>query len=78
MLYSKKMMANTTSNYYISAKKDVSKISDPYFIAKLRGNFSGSVYQVYSKGVNPKKGEVNKKIRRIEATIKFRQQIVNK
>lgn len=74
MLYSKKMMANTTANYYITAKKDVSEINDPYFIAKLRGNFSGSVYQVYSKGINPKKVEANKKVRSIEATIKFRAQ----
>jgi hypothetical protein len=66
------MMANTTSNYYITVKKDVSEINDPFFAAKLRGNFSGSVYQVYSKGINPKKGEVNKKVRAIEATIKFK------
>ena len=48
MLYSKKMMANTTSNFYITAKKDISEVNDPFFIAKLRGNYSESVYQVYS------------------------------
>ena len=77
MLYSKKMMANTTSNFYITAKKDISEVNDPFFIAKLRGNYSESVYQVYSKGINPKKGEVNKKIRLIEATIKFKEKSAN-
>lgn len=63
MLYAKKMLANATSNYYITIKKEVNEIFDPYFVAKLRGNFSGSTYQIFSKGANPKSGELNKKVR---------------
>jgi hypothetical protein len=65
MLYCKKMMANTTSNFYVTIKRDVSEVNDPFFVAKLRANYSGSLYQVFSKGVNPKSGDLGKKTRSI-------------
>ena len=58
-------MANTTSNLYITVKKDITEVNDPFFVAKLRANYSGSIYQVFSKGINPKHAELSKTVRSI-------------
>jgi hypothetical protein len=76
LLYSKKMMGSTTSNYYITAEPGIESISHPSFIAKLRSNFSGSLYHVFDNGVNPEKANKINKARSIQATIKFKSQIM--
>jgi hypothetical protein len=40
-------------NYHISLNKEMSKNS-PYYLGKVRSNFTGSLYTIYSKGENPK------------------------
>lgn len=46
-------MGSTTSNFYITTEAGVERIDHPSFLAKMRGNFAGSVYQVFDNGVNP-------------------------
>jgi hypothetical protein len=76
LLHAKKMMGSTTSNYYITSQPGIESISHPSFIAKMRANFSGSVYHVFDNGVNPEKANKLSKTRAIHATIKFRSQIM--
>jgi hypothetical protein len=70
------MMGSTTSNYYITTQEGIESIDHPCFMAKMRGNFSGSVYQVFDNGVNPEKASKLRKARSIQATIKFKSQIL--
>ncbi len=49
------MMGSTTSNFYITTEEGVEKVDHLNFIAKMRSNFSGSIYNVFDKGVNPEK-----------------------
>ena len=55
MLFAKKMMGCTTSNFYITLKKGIDDTKHEHFVAKLRGNFKGNIYQVFTRGANPKK-----------------------
>lgn len=47
------------------------------FLAKLRGNYSGSTYNVFDRGINPIKASIKNKARTIQATIRFKTQIKN-
>jgi hypothetical protein len=76
LIYAKKMMGSTTSNYYITTEPGIENVTHPGFIGKLRGNFSGSVYHVFDNGVNPEKANHFSKARRILATIRFKSQIM--
>ncbi len=76
LLYAKKMMGSTTSNYYITTEPGVEIATHPSFIGKLKANFSGSVYHLFDNGVNPEKATHFNKARRIQATIRFKSQIM--
>jgi hypothetical protein len=43
----------------------------------MRANFSGSLYHVFDNGVNPEKANKFNKPRAIQATIKFKSQIMS-
>ena len=47
------------ANYYISMTKEMDKKSSAY-LGKLRGNASGSIYQLYDNGQQPDK-KMNRK-----------------
>jgi hypothetical protein len=70
------MAGCTTSNYYITLEPDITDVHHDFFIAKMRGNFKASCYQIFTKGANPQKSESSQKIRTIEATIVFHAQKV--
>lgn len=42
MGYAKKMMGNTTSNYYLSVEPGIENSEHAAFLGKVRSNFSGS------------------------------------
>jgi hypothetical protein len=71
MLYAKKMFGSTTSNYYVTLENGIEDTNHELFAAKLRGNHKGNVYQVFTRGANPKKANKNQKKRELEATIIF-------
>lgn len=54
MLIANKKMGSTSSNYYITLDTGVDSVTHELFIAKMRANFWSSIYNVYTKGVNPK------------------------
>lgn len=43
----------------------------------MRSNFSGSAYQIYDNGVNPQKAGNGGKVRQIQASIRFKSQIIS-
>lgn len=59
MLVAKKMIASSTSNFYITLQNGIEDAKHEYFMGKLRSNFGGNLYQIYTKGVNPKKASSN-------------------
>lgn len=54
MLWAKKMMGNTTSNYYITLKSGIDEVTHHLYFGKIRSNSQNSTYHVYTKGANPK------------------------
>lgn len=64
LLYSQNKKTNNGSNYYISLEqKDILKNMQKY-IGKLRSNFKGTVYNIYSKGEKWMKCNDEEKVRK--------------
>jgi len=55
LLAAKKRPNNKTSNYLISMSESDLKKNSAFYIGKLRSNFLGTEYNVYDRGLNPKK-----------------------
>jgi len=55
LLTAKKSVNSRTSTYRISSKKGDFSITEKGYRAKLRSNFSGTLFSAFSKGVNPHK-----------------------
>ena len=72
MMVGNKKFGSSTSNFYITLESGIDSVKHEYFIAKLRSNFWNSIYNVYTRGSNPKNAALNETVRTIEATILFR------
>lgn len=52
LFYCQNQRGSIGANYYISLNKEMDKKS-PSYLGKLRGNPTGSVYQLYDNGKQP-------------------------
>jgi len=59
LLAGKKRPKNKTSNYLISMSQKDLNVKSSNFVGKLRSNFLGTEFNVYSPGLNPKKRAAN-------------------
>ena len=49
-----KKFGSASSNFYITLEPGINTVTHELFVGKLRADFWNKVYNVYSKGVNPK------------------------
>jgi len=56
-MIAKKRKWNVSSNYLITLEANNPEITSKGYIGKLRSNFMGTEYHLYSNGLNPKKKE---------------------
>ena len=59
LLVGKKRPKNKTSNYLISMGEKDLNVKSQNFVGKLRSNFLGTEFNIYSPGMNPKKRSAN-------------------
>ncbi len=57
LLNGKKRSGNTTSNYMITIDQEKLKTNSKGYLGKLRSNFLGTEFSVFSGGANPKKSK---------------------
>uniref|UniRef100_A0A7S3IBE3 Tubby C-terminal domain-containing protein n=2 Tax=Fabrea salina TaxID=342563 RepID=A0A7S3IBE3_9CILI len=59
ILGAKKRPGKKTPNFLLSMSKEELSVKSDFYLGKLRGNFLGSKYFIYDKGLNPKSKYAN-------------------